>query len=1039
MNSSVECIHTIFEQHAAGRPGATALVQDGECISYGELDRRANRLAHYLRQLGIGPESRVAVHLECSFELVVALLGILKAGGAYLPLDSTLPTARQGFMLEVTGAAALVTRTHLGAGKPGVGPLLISLQDAAGAIAGQPSTPPESGTTVESLAFVTFSSGSTGRPKGALIPHRSVSGFVLSAASMWTKPDDVFLYHSPTLDEALALWTPLLCGASCVLLPELRPDLARIAEAVAEHGITTLFLSGGLFQAILEEAPAALVGLKRLLIGGETPSLAHVRRALETLPGTALINGYGPGECAAFSTCFPVPSDFPKDARALPIGRSVGDRRVYLLDAHMRRVPIGVQGEIYIGGPAVARGYAGEAALTAKSFLPDPFSGVHGARLYRTGDFARLLQSGMLELIGRHDNQIRLRGFQVELGEVESQIKAHPAVRDVACLCCEGPEGADKTAADTRILAFVVPESRAVDELRSADQVGDWQRVFDESVYRTGTTPVDPLFNTAGWSSSYDGTPISVEEMRIWAEDILAQVRSMEPRSILEIGCGNGMLLLQLARGVEAYTGTDISRSALDYVKGQIERQRPDYDHVQLLQQHAADFTGTEPKSRDAIILSSVVQYFPSIDYLLQVLDGCIEVLRPGGFILLGDLRSLPLAEAFHSSVQLAKAGPSTTAAQLRQQVRQQAAQDTELFIDPALFPALRHRYPAIGDVRIRLQRGRTHNELTKFRYSVVLSTQPLQPRPVVEPAAGIEAAADIAAHLRAKPTHLQLEGLRNARLVVDLDRRDRLARAEPDATIGRVLSGAPDEAQDHDRDAVDPEELSALAEEHGYRVELAWSHEDAGRFDAAFTREDVAATALPTLALKREPPRVWQSYANQPLQAGERARLPSELRRYLDEQLPDYMIPASFVVLDQLPRTCNGKLDRKALLNPAGSRVQTGPVYVAPRSALEQLIANYYAELLGFERIGIHDNFFDLGGHSLLATRLAAKVRKTLKVGLPLRSLFEEPTVAGLARLLAEQETTPRQTERIAEFALRVAELPPEEVRNMLQARRDA
>ncbi len=1042
MNPACSCIHTTVEQHAASRPAATALVLGDERLTYGELDRRANRLAHHLRALDVGPETCVAVRLERSFELVVALLGILKAGGAYLPLDPSIPAARQHYMLHATRAVAVITRARLVDAALGTGPTRILLDEDATTIAERPSSrPPDSGVTPENLAYVTFTSGSTGLPKGSLIPHRCVPGFVLGAAYMRIEPDDIFLQHSSILWDALTLelWTPLLFGAACVLLPELRPGAAEIGQAVLRHGVTTLWLSSGLFNVVMDEAPEALVGLRRLLIGGEALSLPYVRRASETLPNTALINGYGPSECTVFCTCHPIPRRLPPDARAVPIGHPVGDRKVYLLDSNMRRVPIGVPGEIYVGGPAVARGYVGQPALTAKSFVPDPFGSQRGARLYRTGDFARLLPDGTLEFAGRRDDQIKLRGFRIELGEVEAQLKAHPCIRDAVCLSREGAADGRGIAGGTRIVAYVVPEPTAAGEDGSAEQIGSWKRVFDETVYGAGVAPTDPLFNTTGWRSSYDGSAIPVEEMRAWADDIVSQVQGLRPRTILEIGCGNGMLLLQLARGRDAYIGTDISRTALDYVAEQIERQRPTYDHVRLLQQPATDFAGIEPGSVDGIVLSSVVQYFPSLDYLLQVLDGCLQLLRPGGFIFSGDLRSLPLAETFHGSVQLAKAEPSATVGQVRRRVRQHVAQDTELFVDPALFPALRRRYPSIGDVRVRLQRGRVHNELTRFRYSALLSQQPLPPQPALDAPAEVGSSEEIAVRLLDRPEHLLITGLVNARLTLDLHHREWLARADSGDMIPSFLAPEHGTSGARDRHGIDPEDVGRLAAEHGYTVEMAWSPEDPGRFDAAFTRADAAAPALPPLALRRESPRAWQTYASQPLQAGGRPRLPLELRRYVAERLPDYMVPSAFVLLDSLPLTPNGKVDRQVLPAPDDDVSESHQAYVAPRTALERVLATYYAELLGVERVGIHDNFFDLGGHSLLATRLASRVRRTLKVDLPLRSLFDEPTVARLACLLAGRESMAGETERIAELVLRVAELPAEDVRRMLHERRGA
>ena len=1024
MSASVpSCVHHSFERQAAATPAATALIVDDLRLSYAELNRRANRLARHLLALGLGRGRTVAICLPRSFDFVVALLAVLKAGGGYLPIDPDLPRERQRLMLARSRTQFVVTTTERCAGLPDHAGDLIRLDEQAMAIGSKPDTNPDLALTPDDLAYITFTSGSTGAPKGSLIPHRSVSGFFENVTYMELTPKDVVLQHSSILWDALTLelWPALLSGASVALMTVLHPTTSELADALVDHQVTTLWLAVSLFNVLIDESPSALKSVRQLLIGGESPSPSHVRRSQELLPNTRLVNGYGPSECTVFSTCYPIPP-LAATPRSLPIGRPVGDRIVHILDANMTKVPVGVPGEIFIGGPAVAHGYLGEPALTAAKFVPDPFSGVPGARLYRSGDYARYQPSGLIEIAGRRDGQIKLRGIRIELGEVEAQIKSHPDVRDAVC------ELRDEGAQGRRIVAYVVPQA-GVDESSAAGQVESWLRVFDERVYAGDADPVDPLFNITGWKSSYDGSQIPLAEMREWAGDIIGQVRALKPKRILEIGCGTGMLLLDLARDTESYIGTDISKAALDYVGRQLAGNPSAYRDVQLKRQPADDFSDIPAGSVDVILLSSVVQYFPSIDYLMKVLQGCVTALRPGGSIVLADLRNHTLARAFHASMQAFASPDDTPVDSFKTGVEQRLQQETELFVDPAFFGALAAHQGSTVDVRIRLQRGRVHNELTRFRYTAIVTVGGRAADQAVKPVKGLRNLHDIEALLRDRPEHLLVTELPNARLSPDLRLQEMIAKAGPTATLGTVRR-----LVSVDREAIDPEDVAGLAARHGYAVEIGWSEHRIDGFDAAFTASGAMTPALLPIAASRPIRRAWQSYANAPRQV-EAAALAPTLRRFLVERLPESMVPSAFVLLDRLPLTANGKLDRKALPAPGALRQGMGAAYIAPRNALEKVLAGFYSELLGVDPVGVDDNFFDHGGHSLLVTQLASRVRKTFKIDLPLRLLFEEPTVGRLARLILERDGG-RQAERIAALYLQVATLTSEEVEHQVKQR---
>ena len=455
-SSSPGCIHHLFEVHAERAPNAIALVLGDEQLGYGELDRRANQLAYHLRSLGVGPDTLVGLCLDRSFELVVGALGILKAGGAYLPLDPAYPPERLAFMLADAAVPIVLTSSALRASLPPKVDV-IALDTDWPAIAREPATAPRVAVTPDDLAYVSYTSGSTGLPKGAEIPHRSVPGYMLGVDYARFDAQQTFLQYSSISWDAftLELWTPLLHGARCVLYPGQGFAARELAQTIAEHHVTTLWASASVFNTLLDSAPDALASLRQVLVGGEALSVPHIRRALDLLPHTRLVNGYGPAECTVFACCYPIPPDLPAGARSVPIGRPIGDRRVYLLDRRFALVPVGVPGELCIGGPGVGRGYLSRPALTAERFAPDPFAPEPGARLYRTGDLARYRPDGTIEFLGRLDQQVKVRGFRVEPGEVEAALRAHPAVRAAAVVAHEDSPG------ERRLVAYVVPQGGA--------------------------------------------------------------------------------------------------------------------------------------------------------------------------------------------------------------------------------------------------------------------------------------------------------------------------------------------------------------------------------------------------------------------------------------------------------------------------------------------------------------------------------------------------------------------------------------------------
>lgn len=447
-------IHHVFEEQARLTPAAVAVVFSGTRISYDELNRHANQLARRLQKLGVRRDQPVGVCMDRSKEMVIALLAVIKAGGAYVPLDPTYPTERIAFLIEDTGMAVILTHTRTkdrcaeaSRANPDVRIYCIETED----FKSEEETNLAVDVQADDLAYIMYTSGSTGAPKGVAVPHRGVVRLVKNTHYASFSPEETFLQLAPISFDAstFEIWGALLNGGKLAVMPPASPSLEDIGKAIREYGVTTLWLTAGLFNAMVDERLRDLRPLRQLLAGGDVLSALHVGKALRELTDTRLINGYGPTESTTFACCHTVEPDAPLDG-AIPIGRPIANTKAYILDGNLQPVPVRASGELFIGGDGLARGYWRRDELTAEKFIADPFSAELSARLYKTGDLARWRSDGVIEFLGRADNQIKLRGYRIEPGEIETALKRQPDVLDSVVVLREDTPG------DKRLVAYIV-------------------------------------------------------------------------------------------------------------------------------------------------------------------------------------------------------------------------------------------------------------------------------------------------------------------------------------------------------------------------------------------------------------------------------------------------------------------------------------------------------------------------------------------------------------------------------------------------------
>ncbi len=1003
-------IHELFEEQVMKTPNNTAVVFEEKSLTYQELNQRANQLAHYLRKRGVMPDTLVGICVERSLEMIIGILGILKAGGAYLPIDSQYPKDRIHFMLEDTKTPLLLTQSYLKNSLPQeIKASVIFLDSEWQAISQEDIQNPTHEVCPYHLAYSIYTSGSTGRPKGTNVCHQSVSRLLFGVHYVNLNSKNNFLQMAPISFDAstFELWGALLHGARCVLYPERIPTSNELEKIIKEYNVNTLWLTASLFNSMMNERPQILSNLQQLLVGGEALSPSHICQAIKAFPSIDFINGYGPTESTTFTCCYKIPNDMTKNPIFVPIGQPIGNTSVYLLNPSLEPVPLGVPGELHIGGAGLARGYLNRPDLTAEKFIPNPFTEEEGERLYKTGDLARYLPDGNIEFLGRLDHQVKIRGFRIECGEIESVLRESPIVKEAVVIV------RDEDLTGKQLMAYLVPgilpEEKDAETSEEKKHLSQWSDLYEDLYGKPLSS--DPTLNFIGWNSSYTGLPIPEEEMKEWVNHTAQRIHSASPSRVLEIGCGTGLLLFRIAPECQEYYGTDFSKASIQYV--QEESKRRNLGNIKLFHRTAEDFSGFADHSFDCVILNSVIQYFPDARYFLKVLEKVMKVLKPGGSIFLGDVRHLKLLKALHASIELYRAATTSSTKKLKDAVQKRFAQEEELLVDPQFFLALKQRFPQIEKVAVQPKRGRhLHNEVTNYRYDVLLCTQKENKegdevtKPLEVPRLDWSKNGFTLSTLRqflqnTQPKILVITQIPNSRISNDIKILEFL-ECDSDGSYSTVEAIKQEVSADNG--AIDPEDIWSLAKELSYSVDISWGNSQSdGSIDAIFKRsENILYDPFPEAisSLKQ-----LDAYVNDPLKRKRLLKLVPLIRNYLKDKLPDYMIPSHFIFLETLPLTANGKFDRKALPEPDTLRPELKHEYISPRTPEEETLVFIFQEVLGIDKVGIHDNFFELGGHSLLATQVINRIRQLFSIDIPIRIFFEHPTVGDLQEVIETYE----------------------------------
>jgi len=1027
----IQPLHNMFEAQVEKTPDHIAVIDSTVQISYNQLNEQSGWLARKLIEKGAKPNTIVGIKMERCVEMVVGLMGILKAGAAYLPIDPELPRDRIDYMIKDSNARILVSEVS------GVneGIEVINLNQLTGSPT-HPLTHSPTQLSSSNLAYIIYTSGSTGKPKGVIINHEGISNrlqWMQGAYGLTT--DDRILQKTPyNFDVSVweFFWT-LSYGAALIMAkPGGHKDSAWLVKAINQERVTTIHFVPTMLNVFLEDPGIRTIrSLKRVICSGEALPVEYQEKFFTVFdPAVELHNLYGPTEASVDVTYWACERN--SNRHSVPIGKPVANTQIYILDRNMDIVPIGIQGELHIGGIQLARGYLNNPDLTNYKFQITNYKQItnskpqitkkfetgdelthhsslieptHHSALYRTGDLARWLPDGTIEFLGRLDFQVKVRGFRIELGEIESNLRENQDVSDAVVLVTEDSPGEK----GKKLAAYVVPNARywkaygqrePGSEDLSAEQVTDWQDVFNEA-YTKDPDQENPTFNTAGWNSSYTGAPIPAEEMRIWVDNTVERILSYKPQSVMEIGCGTGLFLFRIIPHCRRFLGTDIAQEGLNYINSQLEKiKETGWADVQTMRRSADNFDGIEPGDLDMVILNSVIQYFPSVDYLEEVLEKAAQKIKPGGHIFIGDVRSLPLLKTFHASVELSGAEPDTPKETILRRVLNKHALEKELVIDPLFFDTIKKRNPRVKHVEALIKYGRYTNELSKFRYDIILHVGAedkelplIQPDLVLEwkkEKPGIGEIKDIVsgwANDGNEPGCAIITSVPDARVQEDIRALKRLNGIDEPGTIR----------------GIEPDDILELEKEYPFHITLQVSPlpGEKGAFDVVFTHRHLQTKAPDAVVCGIHPSHSpgetsnRNSYTNNPLLVRIASRLVPQLRNFLKEQLPEYMVPSHFVLLERLPMTSNGKLDRRMLPEPV--QVEQTKDFVEPSTKIEVLLAQLWMEILNLEKVGVNHNFFELGGDSVNAIQMVSRAAKQ-GVEMSIQLLFRNQTIAELA-----------------------------------------
>ncbi|KDQ14085.1 hypothetical protein BOTBODRAFT_110384 [Botryobasidium botryosum FD-172 SS1] len=1021
---------SLFRLQVSAHPTLLAVKDDHLALTYDELGTWSNIFCERIVD-ELGPcraESVVAVSLPRSTLLVVSMQALAKAGLVCVILDpqhsphylkQLIQESKALLTIGASDIAKIFTKGALGDHR------VLSIDDLVACVRKKTQSPMHLNSTrfemprvsPDSLLTVLFTSGTTGKPKGVMIEHRAMVN-ALNGGSYPVQTGDRTAITANTAFDAWTfdIWNVLGHGATAVMYTSHLADLDAFVDFVESEEISRAFLPTAVFARLVEN-PSLVRSLdqrlRTLVVAGEELKPHAVQAFLRSSSHIELINAYGPTEAAVVTTYYKVdPVVDAEGISAIPIGRPIANVSVHILDEEMRPVSPGKVGEICISGLSLARGYLNQKELTCQRFPLVSDLEVKGTltRVYRTGDLGLLAPAAngsfLLHYQGRNDDQIKLRGQRIEPSQIERMLLEQkiPGISS-------GGQAVVVPMENGQLFAFIVKKEVSEPDDEAERIRASWE-AFCNDVDNPGH--IDPSLigaDFAKWISMYDGIPIPRDQMLEWLDDTIRGIHVTPNDSVLEIGCGTGMILFSVARRCRDYTGIDFSIPSIEFIRSKLASQGL-VEKVTLINGAADQLAERLPEKQrfSLVIINSVTQYFGSRSYLEHVLNLCLDRVDDGGRIFLGDIRSYALLP-HHDFTRTLHLDPShdLPTTYISEEIIRLSRDQSELLTNPSFFTRMaQNSNGRITHVEIIPKEMEAVNELSQFRYQVVLHVGQLPFIPF-KPQEWLDYESPKALEdLVASRKMVAVCGIPNKMVAIPHEALRLLSAGKAPSTSKALISAAT--ASNWCTRALSPPDLRRLARRHARSVDLSWGAQSSDcTLSAVFTEERAffKADFGGLIDGKTEPTNVPKARQSRSASSGE---LSAKLREACRARLPSYMVPNQILFLDELPLTANGKVDRKALADPLvwGPRLVSNGASNSEsvdraQTNTEIRITEILSEVLGLEpnAISRHADLFSLGLHSFSAAQIITKLSILFGTKLPIKIVYEHPTVTALASLI--------------------------------------
>lgn len=987
-------LHELISEKAKEHLQKTAVTFKENQLSYEELNSRANQLAHYFIKQGIKKGDRIGLALDRSEELIIALLAVMKSGAAYVALDPAYPKKQINYMLQDSSAKLLLTSKSYRNRFSPVGREII-LETIQQDLKDFSKADPITELKGSDLAYVIYTSGSSGTPKGTQIEHHSLVNFLFS---MQTSPgiganDRLLAVTTISFDIAgLELYLPLISGAELVLADsESVKDGRLLLDIIRSEKISMMQATPSSWRMILDAGWDEPLDIK-VLCGGEALS----RDLASSLKGLckSLWNMYGPTETTIWSTVKQITNyDDP-----ITIGSPIANTQVYILDQYQKAVRKGGIGEIYIAGDGLARAYLNKPELSKSAFVKDPFAQQDDKRMYRTGDLGKYIPQGDIQCLGRLDNQVKIRGHRIELGAIEESMLMQDAVKEAVVIAREDRPG------DKRLVAYIVPEN-AEENSKSPSWLERWEDLYKRGIQSESGFDIEEQQLDIAVAQEISGRTDIREEVEEWLMQSVDRIKALKAKNVMEVGCGGGQLVFELAPDTNKFIATDYSETAIGKLKEKLDAEPEKWKNVSAVTAPADDYSQVDEASLDLVIINGVVQYFPDAAYLVKVIEEAAKAIKDGGCIYIGDMQGKSTLPMYHAFDQINRTDDHLSVSEFKKICERRVKLEDELVADPGFFYKLTELIPRISGINVQLREGQHINETTKYHYDIWLYvnsdikstaadlTIDWQPENTVE---------WIESELKKHPSKIiHLKNIFNERTAEDFSLQQTLSTISEEADVKTVK-----DLSNKIQQGLNPHVFWELGQKLGFESHVRWTKDGSnGYFDVIF---------IPSNQLNKIPQAGTiidldsehaYDYARDPF-SGNMLATSEQVSKWKDglrELLPAQMIPSEFVVLKKLPLLPNGKTNRKALPIPEERVEGKQDKKSAPRSASEKIVARVWSDILGLESVGLHDDFFELGGHSLIAVQVMIRMEKETGLRLPLTSLFKFTTLEEFSKLFSE------------------------------------